>query len=380
MRPGQDCRNFPSVPRISETMNKTSRRQFLKVTGAAAGAAFAARNLRAWPATQQVSLAMVPPLSVFNYSQVELLDSLFRQQFDNNHNLYLHLNEDALLKPFRHRMGMPAPGPDMGGWYDDADDFSTPDNFHAFIPGHSFGQYLSGLARAYAVTGHKPTQEKVHRLVRGFAQTVDKEGKFYVDYRLPPYAYDKTSCGLIDAHEFAADPDALDVQWRATESAMPHLPEKALSRAAQRARPHKEVAYTWDETYTLPENLFLAYQRSGNSRYRDLAVRFIEGDYFDRSRKGRTCFPVSMLTATSMPSTPQCRPTWCWVTKNICARQRMASAWCRNRVTLPEAGDLTKPSSFPKPAVQLHLNTTHASFETPCGVYGHFKSRAISCA
>lgn len=116
-------------------MNKTSRRQFLKVTGAAAGAAIAAPNLRAWvPTSRPVSLAVVPQLSVFNYSQVELLDGLFRLQFENNHRLYLSLNEDALLKPFRHRAGMPAPGPDMGGWYDDANDFSTPDNFMPSSP------------------------------------------------------------------------------------------------------------------------------------------------------------------------------------------------------------------------------------------------------
>src|ERR1700722_15457000 len=231
----------------------------MKLASAAAGATLASRNMRAFSSQGSVSLAVVPPLSVFNYSQVQLLDSLFRQQFDNNHNLYLHLDEDALLKPFRHRMSMPAPGPDMGGWYDDANDFSAPDNFHAFIPGHSFGQCLSGLARAYAITGDKATQEKVHRPVRGFAQTVDTEGKFYVDYRLPAYTYDKTSCGLIDAHEFAGDPDALDVHWRATAAAMRHL----------------------------PENLFLAYQRSGNSRYRDLAIRFIESDYFDPLAHGQ---------------------------------------------------------------------------------------------
>ena len=114
MRPRQDCRNFPSVPRISETMNKTSRRQFLKVTGAAAGAAFAARNLRAWPATQQVSLAVVPPLSVFNYSQVELLDSLFRQQFDNNHNLYSASERRCFVETFSPSHGYAGSWPGHG--------------------------------------------------------------------------------------------------------------------------------------------------------------------------------------------------------------------------------------------------------------------------
>jgi hypothetical protein len=94
------------------------------------------------------------------------MDGPFQRQFNENHDLFFRLDDDAMLKPFRQREGLPAPGPDMGGWYDDATDFNLKDNFHGFIPGHSFGQYLSALARAYAATGSKPTQEKVQRLVR----------------------------------------------------------------------------------------------------------------------------------------------------------------------------------------------------------------------
>src|SRR5204862_8340674 len=129
--------------------------------------------------------------------------------------LLRHLHEEALLKPVRQCQAMSAAGPDMGGWYHHSDEIDAKDNFHGFVPGHSFGQYLSGLARAYAVTGSKATQEQVHRLVRAFGETVEPSGKFYVDYHLPAYTYDKTSCGLIDAHEYAKCPDALDVHWRA---------------------------------------------------------------------------------------------------------------------------------------------------------------------
>src|SRR5213080_652537 len=156
-------------------MKTKSRRQFLKSAAVSTAGVLTMRSIPAWAQTT-LKESIVPPLSVFGYSNVQLLDGPFRQQFEQNHELFLHLNEDGLLKPFRQRQGMPAPGPDLGGWYDNADDFNEENNFHGFIAGHTFGQYLSGLARAYAVTRSKPTQEKVHRLVRAFAETVEPRG------------------------------------------------------------------------------------------------------------------------------------------------------------------------------------------------------------
>src|SRR5437868_6911677 len=352
---------------------KASRRQFLQTSAIAAGSAIATRSRLAWSLASGETKT-IPPLSLFGYSEIQLLEGALREQFDRNHDLFLHLDEDALLKPFRQRTGMPAPGPDMGGWYDNSDDFNPPDQFHAFIPGHSFGQYLSGLARAYAVSGSKPTQEKVHRLVRAFAETVEPSGKFYVDYHLPAYTYDKTSCGLIDAHEFAQCPDALDVHWRATQAALPYLPEKALSRAEQRARPHKSVADTWDETYTLPENFFLAYQRSGNPRYRDLAVRFIEQDYFGPLAEGNNVLPgehaYSHVNAFSSAMQSYL----------VLGDEKYLRA-ARNGLQMVQeqsyaTGGWGPDEAFVEPGKGLldaSLGTTHASFETPCGAYGHFK-------
>jgi uncharacterized protein len=356
---------------------RTTRRQILKNGTLLAAASAALGRKRSWAAGSSSATpasAITPPLSTFKYSEVQLLDGPLKEQFDHNHDLFLHLNEDALLKPFREREGMAAPGPDMGGWYDNADDFSPPENFHAFVPGHSFGQYVSALARAYAVTGHKPTQEKVHRLVRGFGETAESSGKFYVGYHLPAYTFDKTSCGLIDAHEFAKCPDALDVHWRATQAALPYLPEKALSRAEQRARPHKNVADTWDETYTLPENFFLAYLRSGKSQYRDLAVRFIEQDYFGPLAENHNILPgehaYSHVNALSSAMQSYL----------VLGDEKYLRA-ARNGLRMVQdqsfaTGGWGPDEAFVEPGKGLldaSLGTTHASFETPCGAYGHFK-------
>lgn len=372
-------------------MHKSSRRQFLKVSAAAAGSALAARAAKGTPAPETalpgrssaphsarsasgLQIAIVPPLSQLEYAQVELLDSVFRRQFDHNHKLFLSLNEDALLKPFREREGLPAPGPDMGGWYDNSNDFNPANNFHGFIPGHSFGQYLSGLARAYAVTGSKPTQEKVQRLVRGFAATVDPAGKFYVGYRLPAYTYDKTSCGLIDAHEFAHDPIAMEVHWKATQAVLPHLPDHALSRYEQRSRGYTDIATTWDETYTLPENLFLAYRRSGREDYRQLGARYLEQNYFDPLSRNANVLPFEHAYShvNALSSAMQAYLVLGEKKYLLAARNGLHMVEDQSFAT----GGWGPDEAFVEPGrggLDASLNSTHYSFETPCGSYGHFK-------
>ncbi len=179
-----------------------NRRDFLKSTAALSAAAASPRTLRALAPTAAA------PLRQLDYSQVQLLDSPLRTQFDYNHAFFLALDNDRLLKPFRQLTGMPAPGEDMGGWYSPSPLFDPPKNFTGYVPGHTFGQWVSALSRMYAATGDKATQQKVHALLVGFAPTVSP--KFYENYCLPCYTFDKTNCGLIDAHQFAQDPIALD--------------------------------------------------------------------------------------------------------------------------------------------------------------------------
>jgi DUF1680 family protein len=353
-----------------------NRRAFLKTATATTVATCAARALPAWAVANRGAIANEPPLATFAYSQVQLLDGPMRRQFEENHTRFLNLDDDRLLKVFRQVAGLPAPGEDMGGWYD-LTGFSLEHNdFHGFVPGHSFGQYLSGLARAYAVTGSQPTRAKINRLVTGYAATLDPKAKFFMGYRLPAYTYDKLSCGLIDAHEFAQSPVAMDVHEKLTRAMTAYLPEKALSRPEQRARPHRDESFAWDESYTLPENLFLAYQRSGRAFYRDMAKQYLEDDsYFDPLAQGTNVLPgehaYSHVNAFS--SAMQAYITL-GSEKHLHAAQNGFEMVLKTQSFA--TGGWGPNEAFVKPG-QGHLGDslahTHASFETPCGAYGHFK-------
>ena len=350
---------------------KLSRRAFLNSGTTAMGVSVLCRDTLAQSGIEPKQTAL--KLRPFDYSQIELLDGPMREQFRANHAFFLALPEDSLLKPFRQAAGLPAPGEDLGGWYSASDEFDPPNNMTGYIPGHSFGQYLSGLARAYGVTGDRATQAKVNRLVRGFGQAISS--KFYADYPLPAYTFDKSSCGLIDAHQFAHDPEALSVLARATDAVLPYLPAKALTRAEMAAKPHKNISWTWDESYTLPENFFLAYKRSGERRYLELAQRFLlDRDYFDPLADGKNVLPqrhayshVNALSSASQAYLTLGSEKHLRAARNgfgfVLAQSYATGGWGPNEAFC-EPGSGTLGDSLEK---------THASFETPCGAYGHFK-------
>lgn len=352
-------------------MHRFSRRSFLKSSLATTGAACGSRFLSAAALPVQAGKTR---LDQFDYGAVQLLDGPMLEQFRTNHAFFLALSDDSLLQPFRQKAGLPAPGEEMGGWYSWSKDFDPPNNMTGYIPGHSFGQYLSGLSRAYAITGDAPTRQKISRLVQGFAATITP--KFYDGYPLPAYTFDKTNCGLLDAHRFARDPQALAALHHATDAVLPWLPPKALSRAEMQERPHPNIAYTWDESYTLPENFFLAYQSSGDPRYLDLARRFLQDDtYFDPLAEGQNVLPgqhayshVNALSSASQAWLVLGSDRHLRAARNgfgfVLDTQSFATGgWGPDETfRAPGSGDLG-----------ASLTKTHASFETPCGAYGHFK-------
>ena len=350
-----------------------SRRTFLK-TGAALGASALLHSGSALAITENAP-AINPKLSQFGYGDVTLLDGPVRAQFNANHAFYLALNEDSLLKPYRQRAGLPAPGEDMGGWYSWAplSDLNKPGN-NGFAPGHSFGQYLSGLSRDYAATGDKATQEKVQTLVRGFAPAITSH--FWDGNRFPAYTYDKISVGMIDAHEFAGDPLAFKALDAALDSVRAHLPPGPLSRAEQYARPHTDESFCWDEPYTLPENLFLAWQRGAGSRYRDLGIRYLADDwYWDPLAAGQNVLPGKHAYSHVNAMSSAMQAYLVLGNEKYLRAAQNGFDFLRTTQSFATGGwgpdeDFRAPGSG---EIGESLTKTHSSFETPCGSYAHFK-------
>src|SRR5579871_3710606 len=86
-------------------------------------------------------------LRPFRYSDVQFTGGPLKRQYDHIHQHFLALDNDRLLKVYRQRAGLAAPGDDMGGWYD----------AEGFVPGHTIGQYISGLSRYANATGNPAT-------------------------------------------------------------------------------------------------------------------------------------------------------------------------------------------------------------------------------
>src|ERR1700729_2595124 len=129
----------------------TSRRSFLQ------SAALGALTMYA----KASKGSAIGPLEEFSYGDVDLGPGLAQTQFEQTQAVLLSLNEDSLLKPWRLRAGLPAPGPELGGWYDELPLDKTESGGHGFAPAHCFGQWISALARGYAVNHDARTRAKL---------------------------------------------------------------------------------------------------------------------------------------------------------------------------------------------------------------------------
>jgi uncharacterized protein len=353
-----------------------SRRKFLQSAALASGASVLPglrKSSFALPSCAALSDALQAPLEEFLYSDVTLRSSLHEQQLRQTHELLMSLSEDSLLKPFRQMVGQAAPGEDLGGWYQY--DANNRDHLFeiGFAPGCTFGQWVSALARSYAINRSPETREKVLRLNRLYAKTIG--GDLYENTRFPAYTYDKLVCGLIDSQKYVGDPDAFAILAETTKTALPHLPGKAIEHGISwRAGHEKDDSYTWDESYTMSENLFLAYQRGAGEQYRDLGRQYLDDVYYDplveehSNLEGRHAYShVNSLCSAMQAYITLGSEKHLRAAKNgfdfVAAQSFATGGWGADET-------LRAPGS---PEMYKSLAGTHSSFETPCGSYAHFK-------
>ena len=183
----------------------------------------------------------------FNYEGVELLDGRLKDQFEQVRDYYMGLRDNDILKGFRERTGKTnVPGTDIGGAYT-----SRP---------LTFGQWLGGFARMYKATGDTAIRDKAIHLMEEWAATISEDGSHYYSTKPEPshYVYEKFVGGLVDMYEYAGSENALVYLGRITDWA-----ERELDRSNPYALP--------TEWYTLSENLYRAYELSGDQRYYDFA-------------------------------------------------------------------------------------------------------------
>ena len=354
-------------------MERISRRGFLQ---SASGAAVALAGSGLWHRVAHGAEAGGAPLAEFGYSDVLMTSDPHESQLMNTHGVLMALSEDSLLKPFRQMSGMPAPGEDLGGWYTYRADYDNRKDFDdGFAPACPFGQWVSALARAYAITGDEATRQKVLRLNRLYAEAISAD--FYIKNRFPAYTYDKLLLGLIDSHSYVKDPQALAILERTTNTALPHLPGHAIEHDHpwRTDKDPNDASWNWDESYTMPENLFLAYQRGAGRRYYDLALQYLDDKtWFDPLARNENVFAgrhaysyVNSLSSAMMAYMVAGSEKHLRASRNAFAmldRQNYATGgWGPDeQLRAPGSDDL-----------YASLTNTHHSFETPCGSYAHFK-------
>lgn len=137
--------------------------------GAAAGLALAVMAAPGGAAAQEPHIEA----ALFDFSDVRLLDSPFRQASERNARYLLSLDPDRLLHNTRKYAGLEPKGELYGGWES------------LGIAGHTLGHYLTALSQQFAVSGDARFRKRIDYIVAGMAEAQKAYGDGYVG-ALPP--------------------------------------------------------------------------------------------------------------------------------------------------------------------------------------------------
>ncbi len=165
----------------------------------------------------QVALQAAP----FPLAAVRLLEGPFREAQERNRQVLLQLDPDRLLHTFRLTAGLPTTARPYGGWEAPGGE----------LRGHSLGHYLTACALTHAATGDAELLRRTGYMVaelakcqaalpakgcrEGFLSAYPEEffDRVYARQRVwaPFYTLHKIMAGLLDAHLYTGNAQALDV-------------------------------------------------------------------------------------------------------------------------------------------------------------------------
>jgi DUF1680 family protein len=348
---------------------RLNRRSFV---GLGVGAAFASRL----PAQSSSNSAdLVPaPLRSPQYAQVAITAGPALALQSNALAVLASLDDDALLKPIREMGTQPAPGRRLDGWYAWNPGYDFHHDDVGFAPAHCFGQWASAMARFAAAEDDPALAQRACTLTTKLGQALTPA--FFEKTRFPAYTLDKFNCGLMDAHHLAQSPDAFAVAGHVLECAQPSLPGHAVARGVPWRPGHlDDPSYTWDESYTISENLYLLYTLGAGDQYRTLARAYLlDQPFFDPLARNQNVLG-GLHAYSHMNAMGSAMQAW------FVDSSRMHLDAARNGFQMVAAqsfatGGWGPDETFEHPgsgAVLASLNSTHNSFETPCGTYATLK-------
>ena len=292
-------------------------------------------------------------LNVLPYDAITLTDGPLKRMRDTIKADLLRIPNDDLLKGFRKRAGLAAPGKDLGGWY-------TDDTFHIF------GQLLSALARFAASDHDAACRGKLDALIRGWAATIRQDGYFF--YSDKPntyhYTYEKMVGGLVDAIVFTKSFAAKRHLATITDWA-----EKNLDRS----RPYGADPAEW---YTLSENLYRAATATNDERYRRFARIWEYTKYWDafaHKQDIHTLAPsyhayshINTLCGAAMAYSMSEKASYLATIVN-------AYDYLQSKQFYSTGGFGPDEALLPLAERRAQVETTHNTFETQCGTWAAFK-------
>lgn len=242
--------------------DKISRREFLGSVGAATIVLNIGGISNLSASEEQGTVGSRKILTTFEYSGVQLSSSRWQEQYTLAQNFYLGISNDDILYGFRKAAGLPAPGKPLGGWC--KTNSST-----------VFGQWLSGLSRMYHTTGNIALKDKAVELMNEWGKTIGSDGNCHMGH----YPYDKIVCGLVDMKKYAGISEAIPLLDKITNWSISNLNRDRIPAVSTPINLNSGKPGEW---YTLSENLYRAFELTGDQKYKSFAEIWHYPQYWDK--------------------------------------------------------------------------------------------------